>query len=68
MQQYRVSYTYDNPHPAGPLKGKAVVNSKQEKGEGLYGPFGHATVTACSKIKQDVTRTYSEVCADRLKR
>jgi hypothetical protein len=65
---YKVSYTYDNPSGAGPFKGSAIVGSKQIKGEGWYGPFGHATITACSKVKESVTRSYSEVCLSNLER
>ena len=65
---YNVKYTYDNPSSAGPFKGKGQASIKYEKGEGYYGPFGHATVTSCVKVKQPVTRSYQDVCDSQLAR
>ena len=48
---YRITYTYDNPHGAGPFKGKATVGDKYSKGDTYYGPFGAATIVSCRIIK-----------------
>ena len=35
---------------AGPFKGRQEVTDKMAKGDMIYGLFGRATVTSCSKI------------------
>lgn len=49
--KWHITYTYDNPHGAGPFKGKAVVfhHTKPEKGELYYAPFGRATIKSVRK-------------------
>lgn len=49
-KQFKVSYRYDEPRRAGPFKGRQEVTDKMAKGDMIYGPFGRATVTSCSKI------------------
>lgn len=48
---YKIRYTYNNPHGAGPFKGTATVTTKYVKGDFYYGPFGAATVISCRCIK-----------------
>ena len=53
---YRIRYSYDNPHGAGPFKGTTTSAHKYSKGDSLYGPFGAATVISCRLIKMESTR------------
>jgi hypothetical protein len=48
---YKVSYTYDNPHGAGPFKGSMIVNEKYSKGDSIYAVMGRATVVSCRAVK-----------------
>ena len=50
---YRIRYTYDNPHGAGPFKGTTTIAHKYSKGDSIYGPFGAATVISCRLIKME---------------
>lgn len=47
---YRVTYVYDNPSPAGPQRGSAVVDSPLAKGELFYAVMGRAIVTRCVRL------------------
>jgi len=51
--RYQVTYTYDNPSPAGPYKGRWTVDRRYQRGEGINAPFGRATVKSCRRIKED---------------
>ena len=53
MNEYRISYTYDNPSPAGPFTGRAIVKSdtKPAKGDFHYAIFGAATIKTVSRVK-----------------
>jgi len=53
---YRIRYTYDNPHGAGPFKGTTTSATKYSKGDSIYGPFGAATVISCRLIKMEPAR------------
>jgi hypothetical protein len=55
-QQWNVSYTYNQPHGAGPFRGRMVVSSatKPIKGDGIYAAFGAATIKTVSKVKPKV--------------
>jgi hypothetical protein len=53
---YRIRYSYDNPHGAGPFKGTTTSAAKYSKGDSIYGPFGAATVISCRLIKMEPTR------------
>ena len=50
---YKISYTYDNPHGAGPYKGKTTSDVKYSKGDSIAAVFGRATVVSCriNKVK-----------------
>jgi len=49
---FKITYTYDNPHGAGPFKGRATVPTKYARGDSYYGPFGTATVVSCRAVKE----------------
>jgi hypothetical protein len=49
--QYRVTYIYQNPHGAGPFRGKDVFDWKPAKGDQIRAIFGLAIVKSVSKIK-----------------
>jgi hypothetical protein len=54
MSGHRVSYTYNNPGPAGPFRGSLVTkpgDDPPKKGEVIRAMFGVATVTKVSKPK-----------------
>lgn len=44
---YKIPYTYDNPHGAGPFKGRTVSDVKYSKGDIIWAVFGCATVVSC---------------------
>lgn len=52
--KWRVTYQYVNPHPAGPFRGKQVVESteKPQKGQTFYAMFGLAAIKTVSKAKE----------------
>ncbi len=56
MHKWRISYTYDNPGPAGPFRGRTVQQSetKPKKGDGFYTTFGAATIQSVSKVKETI--------------
>jgi hypothetical protein len=49
--QYKVSYVYENPSPAGPFKGRTVLDYKPAKGDQIRAMFGAAIVRTVSKAK-----------------
>lgn len=51
--KYRISYTYNNPHGAGPFRGRTVIDraEKPKKGDSYYAMFGAATIKTVSVAK-----------------
>lgn len=51
--KYRVTYKYTNPSPAGPFRGRMVIEAdeKPRKGDHVYAVFGSAVITTSSKAK-----------------
>jgi hypothetical protein len=51
MARWNVSYTYVNPHPAGPFRGRAVIEreDKPQRGEIIYAMMGRAAIKTVSR-------------------
>lgn len=49
--EWRVSYVYEFPGPAGPFKGKMnIKGDRPRKGDSIYGPFGSARITSVKEV------------------
>jgi hypothetical protein len=57
MPRYRVTYTYQNPHSAGPFHGSVVLDWKPQKGDQIRAMFGLAIVKTVSKVKAATQET-----------
>jgi hypothetical protein len=53
--KWRVSYIYVNPHPAGPFRGKAVIerDEKPQRGEIIAATMGRAQIKTVSQVKEE---------------
>lgn len=54
--KWRISYSYVNPHPAGPFRGKTIIESeeKPKRGDTIPAMFGRAVITSVSAVKTGV--------------
>ncbi len=50
MSKYTVTYKYIDPSPAGPFKGKTVVDYRPDVGDLFWAVMGKATVTSVRKV------------------
>jgi hypothetical protein len=49
--KWKVTYVYVNPGPAGPTRGKDVLNYKPAKGDIIPAMFGQARIKTVSKCR-----------------
>ena len=50
-RKYRISYIYESPSPAGPFKGRTVMDYKPAKGDSIRAMFGSAIVKSVREVK-----------------
>jgi hypothetical protein len=51
--KYIVTYKYEDPSSAGPFRGRMTFNTKMDKGDTVWGPFGRATVVSCRQLREE---------------
>lgn len=49
--KFKVTYTYDEPSPAGPFKGSMTADRRYKRGDSVWAVFGRATVKSCREVK-----------------